>query len=272
MRDRNILDFPRGVSGSFIVMANSCCFGALFCTAPLCHCSTRETDLVRCFLHRIAPLSAESNLRLKKMERPKMVLFFIAVSCVTCTAAFQPAGRLAAPLSPASWSTCPPGWKFGHPRNMVAMKSTEKDDFWSQQKELMQEMTGRAEKSLREEQREKFASRRTALVADTAIFTSLIFSLLWLISVNPFVSFSYALGATFGLAYAYGLGKYVETLGGSVDDAGELQGAGIGQARFAFLILLFLFVGRSTKVGWYSFPEISLTHHITIQASFGVKG
>ena len=140
------------------------------------------------------------------------------------------------------------------------MKSTEKDDFWSQQKELMQEMTGRAEKSLREEQREKFASRRTALVADTAIFTSLIFSLLWLISVNPFVSFSYALGATFGLAYAYGLGKYVETLGGSVDDAGELQGAGIGQARFAFLILLFLFVGRSTKVGWYSCPEISLTH------------
>ena len=208
------------------------------------------------------------------MERPKIVLFCMVVACATGSAAFQPTGRLTGPLS-ASWSTSQPGWKLEHPRKLVVVKSTKKDDFWSQQKELMQEMTGRAEKSLKEEQREKFASRRNALVADTAIFTSLIFSLLWFITVNPFVSFSYALGATFGLAYAYGLGKYVETLGGSVDDAGELQGAGIGQARFAFLILLFLFVGRWTKECWNSCPQyVSPIFSILVpmQASFEVKG
>lgn len=133
----------------------------------------------------------------------------------------------------------------------------EGDEFWTQQKSLMEEMTGRAEKSLRQEQREKFVNRRTALIADTALFAVLIFSLLWVLSVNPYVSFSYALGATFGLAYAYGLGKYVETLGGSADDTEALQGAGIGQARFAFLILLFLFVGRFKSAGLIEIPSIA---------------
>lgn len=139
-------------------------------------------------------------------------------------------------------------------------KSSEMDEFWSQQKELMQEMSVRAEKSLKEEQREKFSGRRKALVADTAIFTSLIFSLLWCVSLNPFVSFSFALGATFGLAYAYGLGKYVETLGGSIDEAGEIQGAGIGQARFAFLILLFLIVGKLMVLLASRFSRIVVAH------------
>lgn len=133
----------------------------------------------------------------------------------------------------------------------------DSDEFWTQQKALMEEMTGRAEKSLKLEQREKFANRRTALIADTALFTALIFSLLWVLSTNPFVSFSYVLGAGFGLAYAYGLGKYVETLGGSADDTEAVQGAGIGQARFAFLILLFLFVGRFRSSGLIEIPSIA---------------
>jgi hypothetical protein len=180
--------------------------------------------------------------------KPPMIALFITVVVLTAgSSAFQPTNKLIRPVSGSrgSFHLTP---KIEDARNTVSIKSKEGDEFWSLQKELMQEMTGRAEKSLKEEQREKFARRRNALVADTAIFTSLIFSLLWFISSNPFVSFSYALGATFGLAYSYGLGKYVETIGGSIDDAGELQGAGIGQARFAFLILLFLFVGKLTLV------------------------
>jgi len=181
----------------------------------------------------------------------------MAVMWITDCVAFQPTSTVTEAWIPLRGITSAGvGMKFGKAKSTAVVKSSERDDFWSQQRELMQEMTGRAEKSLKEEQREKFASRRNALVADTAIFTTLIFSLLWVISVNPFVSFSYALGAAFGLAYAYGLGKYVETLGGSVDDAGEIQGAGIGQARFAFLILLFLFVGTSLENFWCHLTRI----------------
>ena len=67
---------------------------------------------------------------------------------------------------------------------------------------------------------------------------------------------SYLFGSTFGLAYAYGLGKYVETIGGSVDDVESVQGAGVGQARFAFLILLFIFVGKLRAYGLLEIPAI----------------
>lgn len=130
------------------------------------------------------------------------------------------------------------------------------DDFWSQQKTLMEEMTGKAEDSFRQEQRDKFAERRSALLGDTAFFTSLLFSFLWLICDNPFISFSYVFGAIFGLAYTYGLGRYVETIGGSVDDTEAIQGAGVGQARFAFLILLFIFVGKLRSFGLEPIPSI----------------
>jgi hypothetical protein len=138
-----------------------------------------------------------------------------------------------------------------------ALMAGEGDEFWTQQKALMEEMTGKAEKSLRDEEREKFASRRTGLVADTALFTALIFCLLWAVAANPFVSFSYAFGSIFGIAYSYGLGKYVETIGGSIDDTETLQGAGVGQARFAFLIMLFIFVGRFKTFGLLEIPTIS---------------
>ena len=55
------------------------------------------------------------------------------------------------------------------------------DEFWQQQKAIMEEMTGRTEKSLRQEQQQKFADRRTALIVDNAFFSALIFSLLWFV-------------------------------------------------------------------------------------------
>jgi hypothetical protein len=103
---------------------------------------------------------------------------------------------------------------------------------------------------------EKFAKRRNALTADTAYFTAIIFCILWGVTSTPFAPISYAFGALFGLAYSYGLGKYVETLGGSAEDAGSVQGAGVGQARFAFLILLFVIVGKFRTQGLQELPSI----------------
>ena len=82
-------------------------------------------------------------------------------------------------------------------------------------------------------------------------------SILWLVSANPFVAISYSLGATMGLAYAYGLGKYVETVGASPDEVIAGQGAGVGGARFAFLILLFVLVGRFRSEGLLEIPAIT---------------
>jgi hypothetical protein len=106
------------------------------------------------------------------------------------------------------------------------------------------------------EQRQNFAERRIALVAETAYFTVLIFCVLWGVGNTPFTPISYVLGALFGTAYSYGLGKYVETLGGSVEDAGDIQGAGVGQARFAFLILLFVVVSKFRSQGLQEIPAI----------------
>jgi hypothetical protein len=130
-------------------------------------------------------------------------------------------------------------------------------DFWTRQKELMNEMTDSNQKSLKDEMRDKFAKRRLALVGDTAYFGFFIFCILWSLQSNPFVAFSYAFGASMGLAYAYGLGRYVETLGESADNASSLQGAGVGEARFAFLILLFVIVGRFRDVGLQEIPAIA---------------
>ena len=132
----------------------------------------------------------------------------------------------------------------------------EAKEFWNQQKALMQEMTTKAERSIKQEQLEKFAARRAALIDDTAMFIALIFCALWSFFENPFVAFSYTFGSLMGLAYAYGLGKYVESIGGSADDTDSVQGAGLGQARFAFLILLFVIVGRFRSDGLLEIPAI----------------
>ena len=145
---------------------------------------------------------------------------------------------------------------FSHNANTEEMRSkgNENDDenedeverakklFWESQAKLAATIRGMSEEeelALKKEQRAKFADRRMALVSDSAFFSILIFSFLWMLFDNPFVSISYGFGTAMGTAYSYGLGKYVETLGGSVDDTEAVEGAGVGQARFAFLILLF---------------------------------
>jgi hypothetical protein len=141
--------------------------------------------------------------------------------------------------------------------SVVTKSESEDQGFWEQQRQLVQEMTDASDSSLRSEMRESFARRREALVGDTAYIGFFIFCALWIFSANPFVSISYCFGATLGLAYAYGLGKYVENLGGSIDDAGSAQGAGVGEARFAFLILLILLVGKFRSVGLLEIPSIA---------------
>ena len=140
------------------------------------------------------------------------------------------------------------------------------DDIWAQQRKLVAEMQGQETTSVRQEMKEKFDKRASSLVGETLYITLLIFPLLWLAADNPFVSLSYLIGAVFGLAYTYGLGKYVASIGGSIDDTEAIQGAGVGQARFAFLILLFIFVGKFDAVepipcigGFFTYQIASLT-------------
>jgi len=132
----------------------------------------------------------------------------------------------------------------------------KKDKFWQQQRDLMKEMTESNEQSLKVEQGRQFDTVQNGLIVETGFFAALVFALLWLACDNPFVPLSYVFGATFGVAYTYGLGKYVSTIGGTIDDESVLQGAGVGQARFAFLILLLIFVGKLRVYGLIEIPSI----------------
>lgn len=128
--------------------------------------------------------------------------------------------------------------------------------FWAKQRALAAQLTTKADDGLKAEQMAKFAARRAALTSDTLYFSILIGCALWLTFPNPFVTASYLFGALAGTAYSYGLGKYVESLGGSIDDPGA-EGAGVGQARFAFLILLFVVVGKFRSQGLLEIPSIA---------------
>ncbi|KAG7337668.1 hypothetical protein IV203_037008 [Nitzschia inconspicua] len=141
--------------------------------------------------------------------------------------------------------------------NSIDTSPQPNDSFWQQQRQLLQEMTSRTESSLRNEQLNQFRTVQSKLLQETAFVSAMLFSLLWLACDNPFVPFSYVFGALFGLAYTYGLGKYVETIGGTVEDASAVQGAGVGQARFAFLILLFVLVGKLRGYGLLEIPSIA---------------
>ena len=134
-------------------------------------------------------------------------------------------------------------------------KSINEKIFWAKQQALAAEMSTKADSSLKQELADKFAKRRLALTSDTFYFSILISSALWIIFPNPFVTLSYLFGAISGTAYSYGLGKYVESIGGSIDDA-KIEGAGVGQARFAFLILLFVVVGKYRSQGLLEIPSI----------------
>jgi len=136
------------------------------------------------------------------------------------------------------------------------LMASSNDDFWEQQKQIAQEIEDNETKSVREEENNKFAARRTALLVDTAFFSAIIFAFCWVLFDDPFFAFSYVFGASFGLAYTYGLGKFVETIGGSIDDVDTVKGSGVGQARFAFLIMLFILVGKFRVYGLLEIPSI----------------
>jgi hypothetical protein len=139
------------------------------------------------------------------------------------------------------------------------LESDANESFWQSQREVAVALSNQAKSSLREEQRVKFEKRRWALVLDTAYIAWFLFCGCWLWFENPMTAVSFAFGATMGIAYTYGLGKSVEVLGQSVEDVGATQGAGVGEARFAFLILLFLFVGkfRGGEFGLQEIPSIA---------------
>lgn len=96
----------------------------------------------------------------------------------------------------------------------------------------------------------------TDLVIETFYFSTIFFCGIWALVPNPYTGVSYLLGAVLGTAYTYGLGKYVETLGGNAYDSEDIKGSGVGSARFAFLILLFIFVGKFRSQGLQEIPAI----------------
>lgn len=108
---------------------------------------------------------------------------------------------------------------------------------------------------------EKFANRRLALVSETFFVSMLVFSIFWFFSPSVAFPASYLFGSLLGTAYSFGLGKYVETIGGSnIEDLSSPEGgagAGVGQARFAFLILLFIFIGKFQSQGLMPIPSIA---------------
>ena len=48
----------------------------------------------------------------------------------------------------------------------------------------------------------------------------------------------------------------MSTLGGSAYDLEDVQGSGVGNARFAFLIILFIFIGKFRSIGLQEIPAI----------------
>jgi len=103
---------------------------------------------------------------------------------------------------------------------------------------------------------EKYRERAGLFLGDIFYFSSLIFSALWCFSSSVFTPISYFFGAGCGLAYSFGLSKYVESLGGSVDAQESVEAAGLGQARFAFLGLLIILVGKFRTFGLEEIPAI----------------
>jgi len=103
---------------------------------------------------------------------------------------------------------------------------------------------------------QKYRERAGLFLGDIVYFSVLIFSTLWCFSSSVFTPISYSFGAFCGLAYSFGLSKYVESLGGSVDAQDSVEAAGLGQGRFAFLGLLFVLVGKFRTVGLQEIPAI----------------
>lgn len=114
------------------------------------------------------------------------------------------------------------------------LRADDPNEYWARQLALLQDIHQREETALVKEQKKKFAKRHTALMIDTIISSLLICSVLWVFSPNPFHCMSFAFGSLFGLAYTYGLGKYVATLGKSLNSSEDRQAAGWGMLDLHF--------------------------------------
>jgi len=180
----------------------------------------------------------------------KLHCLFLLVAFFQLADAFTMNQRLAiTPLQSSSRS----------PTVVCNMAKQTNDEFWEAQRRMAAEMSdsvSEEEMQTKETNREKYRKKVFALVTETLYFSAIIFSAIWFLSPNPFTAISYLLGATLGTAYTYGLGKSVEALGGSAYDAEDLKGSGVGSARFAFLIVLFIFVGRFRSAGLQEIPAI----------------
>mmetsp|Transcript_877 Transcript_877/g.1364 ORF Transcript_877/g.1364 Transcript_877/m.1364 type:complete len:245 (-) Transcript_877:38-772(-) len=151
---------------------------------------------------------------------------------------------------------------------LTAQKAdADKSDFWESQRILAESMSSalvddddddakEEGKATKLSEKEKYNKKVNDLVSETFYFGVIFFSAIWFVAPNPFTSISYLLGALLGTAYCYGLGKYVETLGGSAYDMEDVKGSGVGSARFAFLIVLFIFVGKFRSEGLQEIPAI----------------
>lgn len=188
----------------------------------------------------------------------KLHCLFLLVAFFQLTDAFTMNQRLAiTPLQSSSRS----------PTVVCNMAKQTNDEFWEAQRRMAAEMSdsvSEEEMQTKETNREKYRKKVFALVTETLYFSAIIFSAIWFLSPNPFTAISYLLGATLGTAYTYGLGKSVEALGGSAYDAEDLKGSGVGSARFAFLIVLFIFVGRFRSAGLQEIPAIMGFFHISV--------
>lgn len=142
----------------------------------------------------------------------------------------------------------------------MSENNNNNNDIWKQQKELMNQMKDKENKTAKNLANEKYSQRAIGLVNDSIFISFLIFAILWTIQSNPFIPISYLLGTSCGIAYTYGLSKYVETIGQSVDDVlnneGGSSGAGFGAARFAFLLILFVLVNKYRSYGLLEIPSI----------------
>jgi hypothetical protein len=74
--------------------------------------------------------------------------------------------------------------------------SGSNNDFWSQQKQLMMEMTQTADDSLSQETQDKYEQQLSTLISDTVFIGFFIFCALWSEFENPLVSLSYVFGAS----------------------------------------------------------------------------
>lgn len=103
-------------------------------------------------------------------------------------------------------------------------------------------------KPLTEEKRTKvmegFQSARTTFILDSVFISFLGLCAFWYFGSFK-DTFSYTIGASLGLVYAWLLTRYVETLNKPAGGVGGGGGGGGGSARFAPVILLVLLYGKN---------------------------